>query len=455
MKPIVFLSNFHPLLTRNILNSGVLESLSSESSRVIIFVFKKHENHFKKIYQNNNIIVEGIDIDYFIKGPKNRLFSRISDWLLDTNVRKFRKLENLERTGNRARYYFSRIFTWFFGKIRPFKKLVRFLDYHLNNPKLLEPYFKKYNPDIVFATDLFAEYDVLFLKNSRSFGVKNAAMVRSWDNTSSVGYARFAPDKLIVHNEIGKEEMSRYHDISGKIIQACGIPQFEQYLKMKPSSREEFYNRIGADINKRLVLFAPAGKFFIDTDWQTCQILKDLYYENKIPQDIQFLIRLHPFNAVDLSQVEPDSNFIVDITGPAKSEAGVATKVVGELDDSFYQHIFDSLYYSSLIINAISSIIVDAAALDKPLITVNFNGWEKNVPTLKSLKRWRLEENQISWMRIGMTPLVNNKEELALWINNYLKDPTLHQDKRKNFKDIYCGKFDGKSAERIASFVLS
>ncbi|OHB17403.1 MAG: hypothetical protein A2734_01570 [Parcubacteria group bacterium RIFCSPHIGHO2_01_FULL_40_30] len=453
MKPVVFLSNFHPFITKNVLNSGVLNFLLNRAD-VIIFVSKNDERYFKELYQKNNVTVEGIDIGHLARSRKNKLFIRIADWLLDTNVGRFRKIENLERTGDKIKYFFSLIFTRFFSRIKPFKRFIRELDYQINNPRPFELFFSKYKPSVVFATDIFSDYDLLLLKNARSFGVKTVAMVRSWDNTTGWGYARFAPDKLIVHNEIMKAEMPKYHDISEKIIQISGIPQFEQYLKMKPTSREEFYNKIGADINKRLVLFAPAGNFFIDTDWQICQILKDLYYEDKIPKDIQFIIRLHPFLPVDLSQFKPDENFIIDITGSALFKPTLNTKTGGELDKEFLQHLFDSLHYSSLVINTISSIIIDAAALDKPLITVNFNGWEKDVPVLKSLKRWRLAENQISWMSFGMTPLIENKEELVEWINKYLNNPALDSDKRKIFKQAYCGNYDGRSAERIASFVL-
>lgn len=453
-KPVVFLSNFHSFITRNILNSGVLDYLSDRAN-VVIFVHKYKEEYFKKLYQKDNVIIEGVDIRPLVKNRKNKIFIRIADWLLDTNVGKFRKLKNLEKTDNKTRYYFSLIFTWLFSRIKPFKKFIRFLDYRMNNPRPFEPFFAKYKPSVVFATDIFSDYDLLLLKNTMALGVKNIAMVRSWDNTTGAGYARFAPDKLIVHNEIMKKEMPKYHDISEKIIHISGIPQFEQYLKMKPSSREEFFSRIGADPSKRLILFAPAGNFFIDTDWQICEILKKLYCEGKILQDVQFIIRLHPFLPVDLSRFKADKNFIIDITGPASAGVVQHTKVGGELDKGFFQHLFDSLHYSSLVINTISSIIIDAAALDKPLITINFNGWEKDVPILKSLKYWRLEENQVSWMKIGMTPLVESKEELALWINKYLYNPALDSDKRKIFKQSYCGDYDGKSAERIASFVLN
>lgn len=454
-KPVVFLSNFHSFATRNILKSGVLGCLSAQSD-VVIFVHKYKENYFKELYQKDGVVVEGVDIGHLIKSTRNRLFVRIADWLLNTNVRKFRKLESLKRTGNKTKYYLSLVFTGLFSRIKPFKKFIRFLDGRVNNPRPFEPFFAKYKPSVVFATDLFNDCDLQLMKNARALGVRTVAMVRSWDNTTGVGYARFVPDALIVQNEVMKNEMPRYHDISAAIIHISGIPQFEQYLTMKPSNREDFFRSIGADPDKRLILFAPAGKYFIDTDWQTCETLKRLQHENKIPQDVQFIIRLHPFLPVDLSRFTADKNFIIDITGPASAEATAQAKIMsGELSKGFYQHLFDSLHYSSLIINTISSIIVDAMALNKPLITVNFNGWEKDVPILKSLKRWRLEENQISWMSFEATRLVETKEELARWINTYLDDSSVDSDKREIFKRAYCGEYDGRSSERIASFVLN
>lgn len=455
-KKTVFITNFHPFVTKNILNSGVLDNLAREA-QVVIFVFKDKENYFKNIYEKGNVIVEGIDLKKEVEAFRNKLFSRLSEWLLDTNVMRFHKMEALEKVGKIAKYRFSLIFTKVFAHLNLFKRLIRWLDYKLNNSNSLRAYFEKYNPDVVLATDAFNDLDLFLLKIAKSLGVKNVAMIRSWDNTTSRSYLRFVPDKLIVHNGVSKSDMLKYHDIDASKIYLSGIPQFEKYLGIKPTSREEFYKKIGADINKRLVIFAPAGHFFIDTDWQICQILKDLYNEKKIPQDIQFIIRLHPFLPIDLSRFVPSSNFIIDIPGPALPNKLDKDKKEGELDKSFFQHIFDSLYHSSLVINSVSSIIIDTVIFDKPLITINFDGWEdpKNVPFLRSLpKRWRFEENQISWMSFGMTPLVKSKEELALWINKYLDNPSLDSDKRKVFKQAYCWKFDGKAVERITEICL-
>ncbi len=453
MKPTVFITDFHPFITKNILNTGVLDLLTKEA-RVVLFVAKPQEEYFKIRYPG--VIVEGVELGKNVTSFRNRLFQRLAEWLLDTNVMWIHKLEARTKTGNWPKYYTSLLFTALFAPITPVKKFLRFLDYRLNNQDTFNRYVETYRPSVVFATDLFNHSDLFLLKNAKARGVRTVAMVRSWDNTTSRSYARFVPDRLIVHNEVMKEDMVRYHHIKETTIVLSGVPQFEKYLTMQPTPREEFFKKIGADPKKRLVLFAPAGHFFIDTDWQTCQILKDLFAEKKIPDDLQILVRLHPFLPVDLSKFTPDEHFIIDIPGPAKLNDLERDKREGELDMSFFQHIYDSLYWSSLVINTISSIIIDSSIFDKPLITINFDGWETKVPFLRSLvRRWRLEENQVSWLSIGSTALVGSKGELAKWINIYLAHPEIHSDRRKVFKDRYCWKFDGMSASHIASAVLS
>lgn len=453
----VFLTSFHAVVPKNILNSGVLDSLS-KNSKVILFVLKDREDYFRNTYQGKNVIIEGVDLNREVRSRRNKFFIRISEWLLDTNFMKFYKIETLEKMGNRPKYYFSLAFTKIFSPIAPFKQFIRWLDYKLNNPRSFQAYFDKYKPDVVFATDVFNDPDLFLLKNTKCLGVKNIAMLRSWDNTTARSYLRFVPDKLIAHNEVEKKDMLKYHNIKEDLIYLSGIPQFEKYLEIKPSPREEFYKRVGADPRKKIIMFAPAGNHFIDTDWQICQMLKDLYQDKKIPQDIQFLVRLHPSLPVDLSRFVPDRNFIIDAPGPAKlNQLERDKKEELKLERDFFQHIYDSLHYSSLVINSMSSIIIDTSIFDKPLITINFDGWEKSedIPFLRSLpRRRRLEENQISWMSFGMTPLVKNKEELAEWINKYLDNPAFDSDKRKIFKQAYCWKYDGRAKERIVNYLL-
>src|SRR3990167_10306444 len=133
-KKTIFLTNFHPFVTKNTLNSGVLDSLSRRA-KVVIFVFKDKEDYFKKIYEEGNVVVEGINLQKETESFRNRFFARMAEWLLDTNVMKFHKLEALAKVGRPAKYYFSLIFNKVFGRISWFRMFIRWLDCLFNNPK--------------------------------------------------------------------------------------------------------------------------------------------------------------------------------------------------------------------------------------------------------------------------------------------------------------------------------
>src|SRR3989344_4672987 len=116
IKKTIFLTNFHPFVTKNTLNSGVLDSLSRRA-KVVIFVFKDKEDYFKKIYEKGNVVVEGIYLQRETEAFRNRIFARMAEWLLDTNVMRFHKMEALEKVGRPIKYYISLVFTKLFAHI--------------------------------------------------------------------------------------------------------------------------------------------------------------------------------------------------------------------------------------------------------------------------------------------------------------------------------------------------
>lgn len=453
-KPVIAIGNFHPFITRNILDAGVLDALKPQAQKIVIFVPKEKEEYLKGLYEKDNVEIIGINFDTHITSSANRLFSRVAELLLDTFTKRNHQKVYLAKTGKRLKYYAGRLVMLLTGH-RPMmyiaQPLFRWLDYTFNNPDVFGPYLSSIQPDIAFVTDPFAEIDVLFAKSARKHAKKYVSMVRSWDNLSNKSLLRFIPDLFIVQNEVMKGEAVRYHLVPEKSIRISGVPQFEYYARYTPIGKQEFAAQMGLDPHKRYILYSPAGQKFIDTDWQVCEILKTLYKENKIPEDVQFLVRLHPQNFTDLSKFTPDENFVIEDPG-----VGFKTDRVKEIEMSRQNvnHLADELHHSAMIINVVSSIVIDAAVMDRPVITIGFNGWEKTVPFLKSVEREHGEE----WIKVlfdtGVTPIVKNPDELALWINRYLENQNEGQGIRKKFVDEHCYKFDGKSHERIASFVI-
>ena len=55
----IFLTSFHPLISRNILMSG-LPAMLSKDRRVVVFVPAKKADYFRENFSGPNVIVEGV-----------------------------------------------------------------------------------------------------------------------------------------------------------------------------------------------------------------------------------------------------------------------------------------------------------------------------------------------------------------------------------------------------------
>ncbi len=452
MNKCLFLSNFHPFVTRNILDSGVLAEIAKDN-KVILLVLDHKKEYFSSTYANyQNVVVEGIPFEKINTEPRNVIFERVADLLLDTKVKKYHKLVRKEKFNAPVRYFFETVVTKVLGHITFFKSVFRFFNYHISQTTEFDQLFLKYKPDVVFSTDIFDSANVSLINRARKFGIKTVGMTRSWDNTSTKVYLRTVPDKVIVQNEVIKEELSRLHNVNQRIIHMSGVPQFEEYLDYVPSvSREKFCTDLGLDVKKKIILVCPASGVFVDTDWQVLSILQKLYNEKRIPQNIQFLVRPHPYNDTDYSKFKPDENFVFESNLTVYQGARGREREEGRANRL---HLADTLSHIHLMINTFSSIIVDAVMFDRPVISIGFDGWEQNVPFLRSLARWQSEECVVYFLSHGASPKVKNEDELAEWINTYLEHPEINREERKQFAEIHMWKLDGKSAERITKLIF-
>lgn len=449
-KITVFMSVFHPLVSRNILNSGVLSELIAGGARVVMFVPKTKERFYRDTY-GDRVEIEVFNFESYIN-EKEKFFVNFAELLISTNVMRFRKLKIYEQSKNFLKYFYKRFVTALFGRSKLMKKLFRWLDLNFNNNNAFDIYYEKYNPNVVFSTNIFVVGDVMMLKSAKNRNVKTVGLVASWDNTTTKGLLRVIPDTLLVHNEIIKEEAINIQDIPERKIKTVGIAHFDSYKDYKPISREDFCKKMGIEFNKRIIVFSPAGNIFISTDWQICEILKRSIHLGEIPDDVVILVRVHPTNPTNFDKFNPDKNFVIDEPGVEFEGLGVRKK---ELDKNSQNHLLDTLFHADLIINVVSSMVIDAAVLDKPIITIGFDGWEKEVPFGSSVTRYHTDENMAKLLDIGGTAVVRNPEELIKQINLYLEHPEFDRDGRARIVEKQCWKLDGKSKIRVAEALLS
>ena len=296
---------------------------------------------------------------------------------------------------------------------------------------------------------MFGDEEAAILREARRRGVKSVALINSWDKLTSRSMIRLLPDLMIVHNEIMKRDAMTHADMPEERIRVVGIPHYDVFVNSHPRSREEFCEKIGADPNKRIIMFCPLGKRYYNTDPEIIEMILSLRDQEKIPRDLQILVRFPPNDIVDIEKIAHKDQLLLVQPGIRFTE-GDERRMDWDMSNEDIQLFVDTLTHVSLVVCYVSSISVDASVFDKPIIHVR-----KRIG--KDLRAFELSYALTHYQPIlasGGVRVVYDQKEFSEWINKYLENPKLDSAGRRRIVEGQCWKLDGKAGERKARIIL-
>lgn len=445
----IFITSFHPLVSRNILlNDYFFKTLVGDGNdlRVVVFCPDYKKEYFERNFKKNNIIIEGVDIRK--NSRQDILFNYLGRSLVSTSTLDIHRREIFLRNKTFLVFLFS-FFLAFIGRFSLIKKLVRFLDQLTISKDEHREYFEKYHPALFFATDLFNTSDVHFLAEAKQRKIFTIGMVRSWDNITGKGLFRIKPDRIVVTNSIIKSEVIRYEDEKNdQKIEVVGLIELDFYINSHSiCSREDFFNKIKLDSSKKTILFTPAGKRFYDADWYILEVLMELT-KHEFPQ-VQILVRYPPNDDANLGDTEHKNNFAIDRPGRQFKENVFKDQELN-LEDMIW--LANVIYHTDMIVGYNSTLCIEMALFDKPIITVAFDE-SPNKPYLKSSRRFLNFSHVKEFHKTGCAKIAYSPQDLKEHIGLYLSHPQSDRINRQQMLIKQGEKKDGRSGERLALFL--
>lgn len=452
----IFIPIFVPSVARNILRTDVWKKLRERSGiRIVIFCPSYKKDFYEKEVGGENIFFESLDNFNDPLNKTDSFFRHSALFFVDNETVKCLRRMRLEKENNYISYFFSWLLIKLFSNLSFLRRAARLLDYFLVQDAKLAKYFEQYKPDLVFAPHIIHACDQAFIRSAKRRKIKTVGLIHSWDNlTVNKSAMRIAPDTLIVPNEIMKREAEKLCDYPRDRIIIAGMPHFDYYLTEKPCAREQFFKRICGNPAKRLILFAAIGKSFTDTEWQDAQIIADAIEKGLLPRDLQILVRQHPNPAsfMVMGDLKPSPHILFDIPG-VRLPAGDGVSEEMLFEDM--THLLNALFYSDVVVTTQSTMSIDAAAFNKPVINIAFDGWEqKSFYDEKSVSRLNQYTHYRPIVKSGGVRLVKSSIELIKWLNRYLEQPNIDSEGRSRIIREQCWKFDGGAGERVADAVL-
>lgn len=445
----IFIPIFQGSEAKNVLRNDIFAVLRKNLNlRIILLVpTEEKKSYFQKEFFGNNIVYEvlGRYEETFI----DKIFVFIKRNLIPSVTSALKRRNTFYEDHNFFRYILEVVCSSLFA--RPIvRKVVRFLDFYLvPPPSNILILFEKYHPSLVFSAHIFGDLETGLLKVAKRRGVKTMGLINSWDKITSRGMVRILPQKLFVHNEIIKSEALRYLDVPERDILVVGIPHYDIFVSGKPNSPENFYSALGLDSNKRFLTLCPIGSYFSDVDSLMINAVTRFKKEGLLPADVEILVRFPPNDQVNLESLENKELIHWDQPGKRFS----ATRGIDwDMNESDIQRLYDTLYYTSLVICHVSTVVIDAAVFDKPVINydlISISSKAKNPSWLYKTEHFG------NIIKTEAAQLVRSEMAMLEWINAYLANPEIHKDGRNRLVAEQCGPLDGHAGERVAKGILT
>lgn len=437
---------------RNILKTDAYKILKASGNRLVILTPAWRDERFLKEFGGENIYFENL------VEPQWTALDRILVGLHMALIYN-RSIELWDKHGifdpkdiHPWRYKMKKFIFLPLSKIRALRDLVKWLDKILIKDRYYGEIFEKYNPDLVFSTSVMEDADVFVLKQAQERKIPTIGMVKTWDNTSKMSF-RVKVDKLIVWSDYVKSESLKFQNYKEKDIIVCGVPQFDFYAQPEwKTEREEFFSSIGADPAKKLLVFGSEGKIS-SGDGEIAEIIMKAVASQEIKGEYQLFIRPHFMYLGDekkFDSLKNNKNVIID----SGYEHSMVFRDKWDYSDAQIKKFSNLMRYADIMITTASTLILDAAACDKPIVSIAFDGYQKK-PLEDSIAKWYLSEYLQTILEQDGLSFVKNKEELIDAVNAYIADPQTKGEGRERLRNYFCYKIDGKAGERIGMAVIN
>ena len=447
---------YNGLRARNLFLTDLYPELLKQNIKLVILVPSHKAEYYRNTYKHQNV-----EFEEWNPAPEHWLGRALNAFAfnaLGTGTVKQKQYIYYVRDGNLPKFLLRRLVALVCGGSRTVRRVIRALDRLVPIDRELAAMLDKYQPSLVLAPDIILASDRVLLRAAKRAGFKTVGMVRSWDNLTAKGVIQVMPEWLIAQTSRMKQEAIRFGDTEPDRVVVCGVAQFDEYWKPATQTREDFLTSLGIPTDRRVVLCAPFfGEYSQKSGIMLVEALAKAIDDRKLPGDVHLLVRYRPEDGTTAEAPRSLNHPRITVTLPASKFFATPR---GRKDYEFTQEdvdlMIDSLRYSEVTLNTISTLTVDAVALDKPVINIRFD-IDPDVEEGNRVKLYSHFDHYTALESTGGVRLAHSFDELLKHLNVYLKNPSQDvagraQIRREQieFEDAGSGK---RSADAIANIL--
>ena len=275
----------------------------------------------------------------------------------------------------------------------------------------------------------------------------------SWDNFTNKLIPVRRVNRLIVWNDLMKQQAVDFHGYAPAEVRVAGTPQWDLYFrKGTVAPREAFFRQIGADPARKLVTLTTTPRELYPHHDHVLRVLIEAMTTNAWREPAQVLVRLHPRDERD-AYAEFEGVPHVIIEKPFRSTVRAGDGLAIDITSENQRHLANTMCHSDVVVNVASTLAIEAAIFDTPVVNVAFDGVEPS-EWVRSARRYYRFTHYVNITRHGAVQVAEQPAQLVAQVGRYLDDPTLDRDGRARVVREQCQFLDGRAAERVADAAL-
>lgn len=455
----ILLPIYNGIRAKNFFRNDSYRGLVSDPNiRLVIIIPPSKLEFYKKEYPEKNVIFEPLDI--ISESPFGVKLSAFVFNLLPTasiRSKQYREYLRYKKLKSFIKFLIKRLLNITIGRLGVITRpIIHFLDdKFVSLDKNIVNLLRKYNPDLVLVPDIVFPPDREILRAAKRLGFYTVGMIRSWDNLTSKGVIQILPHKLIVLTTIMKNEAIKYAGMPEKDMIITGIPPYDVFFEKRPITRDEFLRSLGIPADRKIILTAP----FIYAHTGSAEvIIKELVRaidDGRLPHDSHLLIRYRPATPEISEDQLPKSDHIT-VTSPCEQFFRVNNLQSPTEDWEFsakdIELLLNSLAYSDVAVNYMSTLSIDAAVFGKPVINIRFEADGKTAPE-EHIDLFAKFAHYKSIEDSGGVKMVWNMDELISGIRDYLEHPERDHEGRERMVREQIEFTDSLSGKRTAEYI--
>lgn len=305
------------------------------------------------------------------------------------------------------------------------------------------------------------EYAGQFALEAQSMGLPVFSAITNYDNIVNMGFRGFTPLCLAVWSQQMADELIRLHRFPAKRIEITGPIQYDRFNRPLSKSRNDFLNSLGLDPKRKTILVA--GGVNITRYFEIYRLFADTQRHASLIASCNLILRPYPHEKLlgspgwqVLKKLFMDLGVYLSIPEAIDTNE---TRSQELKQDLFFEEGDDELsyllQYSDVMINYFSTISLEAAICDLPVIHLGYDVYTYGHRFHLTSAFLQRQTHNKRKLRLAASRVAKNEDELIKYINMYLENRTLDREARYEYAVSECGELDGQAGKRLVEMIKS